>query len=205
MSLGGVTYFFTSREVNSYRIHKPFETGSYLELIKRSIFLYDHQKFENRNFATLKTKFQLKTWGFVRIFQPHFGLHFLKISTFLLFLAYNMIVVSYDHDFLHWGNNTGQVDLSDTPNMFLKSTKNVLEAFENFFQLETRGFVRRFQPLIWLMFLPHVLSRNFFQTLLKHFLWTLKTCSEYLEGPPDLYCCPSKKIVTTWHTNHIIC
>ena len=58
---GGVTYFFTSRAVNSYRIDKPFEMGSYLDLIKRSIFLYDHQKFETRNFATLKTKFQLKT------------------------------------------------------------------------------------------------------------------------------------------------
>ena len=80
-----VTYFFTSRAVNSYRIDKPFEMGSYLDLIKRPMFLYDHQKFETRNFATLKTKFQLKTWGFVRIFQPHFGLHFLKISTFFTF------------------------------------------------------------------------------------------------------------------------
>ena len=34
---------------------------------------------------------------------------------------------------------------------------------------------------------------NVFQMPLKHFLWTLRTCSEYLKGPPDLYCCPSKK------------
>ena len=35
--------------------------------------------------------------------------------------------------FFYWGNNIGQVDLPDTPNMFLQSIENILEAFEKSF------------------------------------------------------------------------
>ena len=44
-------------------------------------------------------KFQLKIWGFIRIFQPDFELHFSKSQLFSLFLTYNLIGVSYGHDF----------------------------------------------------------------------------------------------------------
>ena len=35
-------------------------------------------------------------------------------------------------------------------------------------------------------FLPHFVSRNFFQGLLKNFQWTSRTCSRYLKGLPNL-------------------
>ena len=56
MSLGGVGHFFTSRAVNSYPIDKPFEMGTYLELIERSIFLYDHWMSQTLDFGPLLTK-----------------------------------------------------------------------------------------------------------------------------------------------------
>ena len=46
-------------------------------------------------------KFQLKIWGFIRIFQPDFELHFSKSQLFSLFLTYNLIGVSYGHDFMN--------------------------------------------------------------------------------------------------------
>ena len=45
----------------------------------------------------------------------------------------------------------------------------------------------------------------FFQGPLEFFLLTLRTCSRYLRGPPNLVLCLSKKIVTARHTNRIIC
>ena len=60
MSLGGVGHFFTSRAVNSYPIDKPFEMGTYLDLIERSIFLYDHWMSQIRDFGLFWRKFHQK-------------------------------------------------------------------------------------------------------------------------------------------------
>ena len=39
---------------------------------------------------------------------------------------------------------------------------------------------------------------------LEHFLWTLRTCSRYLEGPRNIALCVSKKFVTVRHINQKI-
>ena len=43
-----------------------------------------------------------------------------------------------------------------------------------------------------------------FQRPLQNFLWTLRTCSRYLEGPRNIALCVSKKFVTVRHTNQKI-
>ena len=48
---------------------------------------------------------------------------------------------------------------------------------------------------------PHFLGWNFFQRPLENFLLAWRTCSRYLNGPPNLALCVSKKIVTIRHTN----
>ena len=40
---------------------------------------------------------------------------------------------------------------------------------------------------------PIFLGWNFFQRPLENFVWTLRTCSRYLRGPPNLVLCVSKK------------
>ena len=45
---------------------------------------------------------------------------------------------------------------------------------------------------------------KFFQKRLQNFLWTLRIYSRHLKGPPSLYLCVSKKIVTVRHTNPTI-
>ena len=53
---------------------------------------------------------------------------------------------------------------------------------------------------------PHVLSWKFwFQSPLANFLWNWRTCSRYLKCSPGLNICVSEKIVTTRHTNQILC
>ena len=49
------------------------------------------------------------------------------------------------------------------------------------------------------------LGSNFFQRSLETFLWTLRTCSRYLKGPPNLDLCISKRIVTARLTDQNIC
>ena len=46
---------------------------------------------------------------------------------------------------------------------------------------------------------------NFFQRFLQNFLWTLRTCSGYRKGPPNLDLYISKKIVTARHIRQNIC
>jgi len=111
-------YFFTSKAVNSYQIDKASEIQTHLDLIEWSISVYDHQKCENEDFATLK--FQLKTCGFVTIFQHPIWPSFFKISIFSLFFAYNLMsravriflyrslkkvptgILNFLHHFLSW-------------------------------------------------------------------------------------------------------
>ena len=57
----------------------------------------------------------------------------------------------------------------------------------------------------WASFLSHFVSRNFFQGLLKYFLWTSRACLRYLKGLSNLALYVSKKIATARHTNQIIC
>ena len=56
-SLGGVTYIFTSTGVNFHPIAKPFEMGTYLSIIKRPFFLYDHRMCKNSDFGPFLEKF----------------------------------------------------------------------------------------------------------------------------------------------------
>ena len=70
-----------------------------------------------------------------------------------------------------------------------------IEILKNEAQSQVRIFWQNFIFLRW----------NFFQRPLEIFLWTLRTCSGYLEGPPNLALCVSKQIVTVRHTNQIIC
>ena len=51
----------------------------------------------------------------------------------------------------------------------------------------------------------HFLWWNFFKKLLPHFLWTLQTCSRYLESVPNTDLCVNEKIVTVRHNNMILC
>ena len=46
---------------------------------------------------------------------------------------------------------------------------------------------------------------NFFKKLLPHFLWTLQTCSRFLESLPNTALCVNEKTVTVWHNNMILC
>ena len=91
------------------------------------------------------------------------------------------------------------------PNMFLKSTENVVDAFEKKqFQFKIRCFFRTSQLLFWAFFLIFWADTSF-QRHLKYFLWTCRTCSGYLRGSLDVDLYFSKKIVTARHANQIIC
>ena len=83
--LGGGTYILTCTAINLHPIVKPFEMGTYLSVIKRSIFLFDHRMLESWDFgrflkkvwqildfwcitATLKKKYRKKWWKFFPFF-----------------------------------------------------------------------------------------------------------------------------------------
>ena len=65
-------------------------------------------------------------------------------------------------------------------------------------------FCQNFWTTFWVSFAFFKL-KVFFQSPLETFLCTLRMCSTYLQGLPDLDICVSKKIVTPRHTNQIIC
>jgi len=68
-------------------------------------------------------------------------------------------------------------------------------SFEKKFQLKKWG--RKLKIGVEMFWKSSVFwAETFFKDLYKIFLWTLRTCSGYLKGPPDLDLCPSKKIVT---------
>ena len=120
--------------------------------------------------------FQSKKTGCVRIFLPDFELHFFKISKFFsLFLTYNPIFMSYDHDIFYWRKYQGKADLSDTSNMFVKLTKNFLGALEKNFS--TKNEKEIFGLCFELNFLLIFWTETFFHGALKNFLLTLRTCS----------------------------
>ena len=55
----------------------------------------------------LQRKFQLKTWGFVKIFQPDFELNFIKISTFFTFCDMQSVESVAWVRFFHWNKDLG--------------------------------------------------------------------------------------------------
>ena len=67
------------------------------------------------------------------------------------------------------------------------------------------GFCQNIPTRFWASSLLIFWIETFFQVPLENFLWTLRTCSRYLKGLPNLDLCVSKKIMTARHTNRIIC
>ena len=67
--------------------------------------------------------------------------------------------------FLYLGNNIGQADLPDTSNMFSKSTKNVLEAFENFFSSKHEVLSEDSNPWFDFCFFPMYWAETSFKYL----------------------------------------
>ena len=65
----------------------------------------EHVRQAHRNFSRSLQfkKTLLKTWGFVRIFQPDFEFHFSKYQLFSLLLRYNLIAEPCGHDFVTEG------------------------------------------------------------------------------------------------------
>ena len=71
--------------------------------------------------------------------------------------------------------------------------KKILRSLKKVSALEM-GFCENIPISFSAWFLHHVLSSNsFFQRSLENFLWTLRTCSRYLKGPPDLLLWVRKK------------
>ena len=74
---------------------------------------------------------------------------------------------------------------------YLGHVRNVhrkfVEAFEKRFHLKKWGFVSIFQPWGWnILAKPYFWVETIFQMFLKSFLLTLRMCSRYLKGPPNL-------------------
>ena len=104
----------------------------------------------------------------------------------------------------YWRKYLDQANLVDTLNTCVKCTEKSLGDFEKNFQLtvknakETQNVVQKFwQNLIFLV-------ETFFQRCLQNFLSVWRMCSRYLQGPPDLHLCVSKKSGTARHTNNKI-
>ena len=89
--------------------------------------------------------------------------------------------------------------------MFVKSTENFLAAVEKKVSIQkmSKNEPQNRVGIFWQN--PIFGAETFFQRPLKNFLLALRTCSRYLKGPLNLAVCVSKKIVTIWHTNRIIC
>ena len=108
----------------------------------------------------------------------------------------------------YWRREIGLAGLSNSLNMSVKPTKTFRRAFEKNILLQKMRFCQNI--LTWFQTSFYKIStffevKLFFQRLVENFLWTLRTCSSYLKGPPNLVLCVSKKIVTTRRTNQIIC
>ena len=72
------------------------------------------------------------------------------------------------------------------------------------FTSEKWSFFRIFQPHFEFHFFP-IFWGEIFLRASRNFLWTLRTFSRYLQGPPDLVLDVSKNVVAARHTNEIIC
>ena len=64
---------------------------------------------------------------------PILSFIFQKSQLFSLFPTYNLIGVSYGHDFFYWRKDTTFANFSDTSNMLVKSTEMFLGAFQKNF------------------------------------------------------------------------
>ena len=89
----------------------------------------EHVLKVNKKFSRgLWKQVSAQKWGFVRIFQPDFELHFFENLTFFTFPNIKSDWRVVRSRFFYWRTTVGWADLSDTLNMFVKSTKNFLEA-----------------------------------------------------------------------------
>ena len=95
---------------------------------KRKLKLVEVVHIKAWNVSTVVPKEVIQNGGFVRFFAKIF------------LLVCRMITIFY------WRKELVRADLSDTLNMFVKSIKNFLEAFEKRFSPKKWRFVRIFQP-----------------------------------------------------------
>ena len=72
--------------------------------------------------------------------------------------------------FFHWRKDLGSADLLDTLNMFVKSTKNLLEAFEKKFQFKKWVKMKLKIGLEYSDKTPFIGLKLFFQMPLENFL-----------------------------------
>ena len=141
--------------------------------------------------------------NFSRIFQPDFEVHFLKISTFFVFLERWFYWCVMWSQFL-----LTQRNMSSGPLRYLEHVHKVYRKISKClwkkFQLQKWVLKAWSSKSIWnILTKPYVLSWNFFQRPLENVLWTLWTCSRYLKGPPKLNLCISKRIVTALFFNRV--
>ena len=106
--------------------------------------------------------------------------------------------------FFDWHNDWNQEYVSDTLNIFVECTEKFSEAFENNKQVsvETKNLCQNFPTPFFIEFLSHFLMNYY--SVLEFFLWTLRTCSRYLQDPRYAVLCGSKTIWTALHDNLIL-
>ena len=125
----------------------------------------EHVCQAHRNFpeAFSSKKTLLKTWGFVRIFQPDFEFHFSKYQLFSRLLRYNLIAEPCDDDFVAEGKISFE-KVCTYLKMFAKATEKVLEVFEKSFSSK-----HEFCQNIPTWFLPNLNSLRFSW----HIIWSV--------------------------------
>ena len=106
--------------------------------------------------------------------------------------------------FFYRRENWNQEYVSDTLNIFVKCTEKFSEAFENNKQVsaETKNLCQNFPTPFFIGFLSHFLMNYY--SVLEFFLWTLRTCSRYLQDPHYAVLRGSKTIWTARHANLIL-
>ena len=129
------------------------------------------------------------------------NLNFFHFSWHIIWLVRRVVTIFY------WRKELGLADLSNSLNMFVKSTENFLQAFEKKVLLQKKLRFCKMKFEIRLEYSDKASffeAKFFFQRLVENFLWALRTCSSYWKGLPNLVLCVSKNIVTTLRTNQII-
>ena len=106
---------------------------------------------------------------------------------------------------LAYSKQIGQVDLSSTLNMFIKSAEIFKRHLKKKFQLKQKSASIEVQNLVGIFWQPPIFGvETFFHLPLETFLLTLRTCSRYLKGTSNLVVYARNKIMTVQHTNQNI-
>ena len=130
------------------------------------------------------------------------------INVMRIFLAYFLFIFSYwcvrSLWFFYWHKDWNQEYVSDTLNIFVKCTEKFSDAFENNKQVsaETKNLCQNFLTSFFIAFLSHFLMNYY--SLLELILWSLRTCSRYLQDPPHAALCGSKTIWTARDVSQIL-